>query len=264
VIAKFSNLSQNFGIISDLNANGYGDDSFVSLFTVPGATSGISLGGPYADFDSGYFRGFLFAIIPRGGPVWTTLDYLNSDGRDHMVTWEIITMSNTWVVGWEESFGGGDRDYNDLVLEVTVIPLPFPEPPVAMANASPDEAPPGATITFDHSGSLHLDPARTLVRFRWDFDEDGIWDFETSDFYDRPTWIYNDAINYGDEVVHPVTLEVEDDQGVIDQDPYGATVTIRYPRATPVPTLTQWGMVISVLLLAGSGLWFMQKRKRAV
>jgi len=263
VIAKFSGLSQNFGTISDLNAPGFGDDSFVSLFTVPAATNGINLGGPYADFGSGYFQAFIWAVIPRGGPLWTSLPSQNSDGMDHMVTWNIITMSNTWVIGWEESFGGGDQDYNDLVLEVTVT-VPNPLPPVAMASASPDEAPPGATITFDHSGSFHLDNTRTLVSFRWDFDEDGIWDVETSDINETPTWIYNDAISYGEEVVHLVTLEVEDDQGRIDQDPFGATVTIRYPRVIPVPTLTQWGMVISVLLVASSGLWFVQRRKRAV
>ena len=92
-----------------------------------------------------------------------------------------------------------------LVKEVTQ------PPPVAVAKAIPREAPPGATITFDHSGSFHLDPGLSLVAFRWDFDDDGVWDFETTARGAKPTWVYNDVIACGDEVVHPVTLEVEDD-----------------------------------------------------
>ena len=108
-----------------------------------------------------------------------------------------------------------------------------------------------------------MDMARTLVSFRWDFDEDGVWDLETNDINETPTWIYYDTINDGAVVVHRVTLEVEDDQGQIDQDALGATVSIQTLGVVAVPTLSQWGMMVWVLLLAGSGLWFVKRRKRA-
>ncbi len=38
-------------------------------------------------------------------------------------------------------------------------------------------------LTFDGSGSFHLDPFRSLVKYEWDFDGDGTWDFES----DQPT-----------------------------------------------------------------------------
>ena len=107
-------------------------------------------------------------------------------------------------------------------------------PPVAVADAQPKEAPPGAEITFDHSGSFHLDPGGALVSFRWDFDEDGVWDFETSDINQKPTHVYNDDIGCGEEVIHPVTLEVEDGGGLTDQDTESVIVKINLDNHPPV------------------------------
>ncbi len=123
--AKFAEFSQNFGYIPDLNEPGFADDSFVSLFTVPGGTNGIGLGGPSANLDSGNVA-FLWALDPSGAPLWTSLPSQNSDGLDHMVTWRITDRPNTWVIAWEDLAGGGDRDFNDLVVEVSVAPVPIP------------------------------------------------------------------------------------------------------------------------------------------
>ena len=61
------------------------------------------------------------------------------DGLDHMVTWEITgnaghagNVVGNYVVAWEEGSdhersGGFDRDYNDLVVEVSGV-TPIPEP----------------------------------------------------------------------------------------------------------------------------------------
>ena len=43
-----------------------------------------------------------------------------------MVTWTIVDRPNTWVIAWEDIAGGGDRDYNDLVVEVSLAPVPIP------------------------------------------------------------------------------------------------------------------------------------------
>ena len=45
--------------------------------------------------------------------------------------------------------------------------------PVAVAVVTPQHAGCGQTITFDGSGSYHTNPARSIVRYEWDLDNDG-------------------------------------------------------------------------------------------
>ena len=49
---------------------------------------------------------------------------LNSDGFDHAA---LLLASNGVIIGFEDLYGGGDRDYNDLIVHVSgVIPVPAP------------------------------------------------------------------------------------------------------------------------------------------
>jgi hypothetical protein len=128
--AKYAGSDQEFGYIPDLDAPGFADDSFVHLFTVFG--NGINLGAPVATLDSGDVN-FLWALDPSEEPPWTSRPVPeNSDGLDHMVTWLISgnednsNNSVRYVIAWEDVYGGGDRDFNDLVVEVTVAPVPIP------------------------------------------------------------------------------------------------------------------------------------------
>jgi hypothetical protein len=128
-VAKFASYSQQVGYIPDLNGDNVFDESFVALFDVSGSTDGIDLGGPSANLNSGNVN-FAWALDPSGAPLWTSLPSENSDSLDHMVTWQITggegnTVGN-YVIAWEDLPGGGDRDYNDLVLEVSVQPVPIP------------------------------------------------------------------------------------------------------------------------------------------
>jgi hypothetical protein len=47
-----------------------------------------------------------------------------------MVTWLITGEAGNevrrYVIAWEDLNGGGDRDFNDLVVEVSVAPVPIP------------------------------------------------------------------------------------------------------------------------------------------
>jgi len=110
----------------------------------------------------------------------------------------------------------------------------FIAPPVAVAKAEPTEATPGAVITFDHSGSFHRDPDRTLVAFRWDLDEDSVWDFETDDINVRSTFIYDDEVGCGEEFIHLAKLEVEDDVGNTDVDDETVIIRINLNNHPPV------------------------------
>jgi len=123
--AKFAGFNQNFGYIPDLNNDNIFDESFVSLFPVTG--NGINLGGPTSTFNSGDVN-LLWAVDPSGAPLWTSLPGQNSDRLDHMVTWLITggPSAGNHVIAWEDLLGGGDRDFNDLVVEVSNSPVPEP------------------------------------------------------------------------------------------------------------------------------------------
>jgi len=124
--AKFAYFTQEFGYIPDLNNDNIFNESFMSLFTVAGI--GINSGPTvFVPLSSGNVN-FLWALDPSGAPLWTSLPSQNSDSLDHMVTW-LITGGDAvgnWVIAWEDLFGGGDRDFNDLVVEVNVAPVPLP------------------------------------------------------------------------------------------------------------------------------------------
>ncbi len=128
--AKFAAFDQNFGYIPQANDGTFNNSDFIHLLSVPGGTNGIGLGGPSAPLSSGNV-GFLWALDPSSAPLWTSLQSQNSDGLDHMVTWEIIDGSNSrgrsFVIAWEDLPSNlSDLDYNDLVLEVTIAPVPIP------------------------------------------------------------------------------------------------------------------------------------------
>jgi len=124
--AKYAGFSQNLGYIPQ-NGGSFNSTDFVSLFQVPGGTNGVGLGGPAATLSSGNVN-FLWALDPSGAPLWTSRPDQNSDSLDHMVTW-LITGGHgagNHVIAWEDLRGGGDRDFNDLVIEVSANPVPEP------------------------------------------------------------------------------------------------------------------------------------------
>ena len=126
-VAKFASFTQGVGYIPRNNDGMFYSADFTHLFDVPGGTNGIGLGGPSGTLNSGNVD-FLWALDPSSAPLWTSLDSQNSDGLDHMVTWRITGGQGTgsWVIAWEDLPGGGDQDFNDVVLEVHVQAVPIP------------------------------------------------------------------------------------------------------------------------------------------
>jgi hypothetical protein len=91
------------------------------------------------------FAGNLFGywLGTVNGPVFYSQIGLNKDAIDHMVTFgpgdgQLINTpglieapwgSSEYFIAWEDLLGGGDRDYNDMVILVeSVQPAPVPEP----------------------------------------------------------------------------------------------------------------------------------------
>lgn len=63
--------------------------------------------------------------------VYSSKPALNGDGFDHLHTFNIYP--GAWVLEWEDRSGGGDRDFNDMVILVRIISPDAPQaaPPLA-------------------------------------------------------------------------------------------------------------------------------------
>jgi hypothetical protein len=90
------------------------------------------------DIDMVFSSEFVFTLLSGV----SQLEYFsdssqNVDFFDHMVTFAVtggidntlisdLGLKKTYVMAWEDQLGGGDRDYNDLVIEVAYVNLPEP------------------------------------------------------------------------------------------------------------------------------------------
>ncbi len=220
---------------------------------------GEILGNFYAMFQvSKGMRSFepQFELIGEGGVDWYAriADYLianqEANGRWHS------------AVRWTNQ-----RDITHSLGLLVLIPTLFEAPPTAVAQATPLSVGPGDEVTFYHGGSYVLDPAAPIVTYRWNFidypegldlngdgdfddagehapeDADGdgavtgdeiVWEVETDDRDLRPTWSYDVDIAFGEVERIPVTLQVEDDQGRVDDDRESVVIEISFVNHPPV------------------------------
>ncbi len=119
---RFAGFNQKFGYNTTLLAGGY-----TNLFDVSGSGYNASGSG-----EVNFTPGTTWAWARNGfnGPQYS-MDSLNTDDLDHMVTYQIINQPGqkykTWVVAFEDKNVGdsqADWDFNDLVVELQVIPAP--------------------------------------------------------------------------------------------------------------------------------------------
>ena len=135
VIARFSDYSQTIGYLP-----GETGDLFVPLVTVTVAGLIEATEVTFTIGDSGL--DFRWADDPNGAGLapglWSAREDDNSDLKDHMATWLITGKEGhsgnrlgAYVIAFEDFYGLGDRDYNDLVAlvwGVTDGPLGVPLP----------------------------------------------------------------------------------------------------------------------------------------
>ena len=125
--AKFASFSQAFGYT---DVAGYHE-----LFEVSSGGSGffpagsqqftVDLTGKTWRWDRSDANG----DATVGSLHWSSDQSLNSDGKDHLITYEILGLggpATTWLLFWDDQYGGGDRDFNDLVVEIGATPIPAP------------------------------------------------------------------------------------------------------------------------------------------
>jgi hypothetical protein len=124
VQAKYAGYNQTFGYLKGATGT-----DFVPIFTVTGNGYLAGMEGGFGPAESGSI--FRFADDPNGSPVWSSRMSDNPDGGlDHMIAFRILGTSRAdcrYVLAWEDIHGLGDRDYNDLVVEVSGV-CPVPEP----------------------------------------------------------------------------------------------------------------------------------------
>ena len=119
-----------------------------------------------------------------------------------------------------------DGQYSDTdTTTVTILspppPPPTNEPPVAEADG-PYECYAGNGVTLDGSGSY--DPDGNIVDYKWDIDNDGIWDLHGEDV----------NVTFYDVGSFTVKLNVTDDDGATAEDT--AIVIVRESPTPPPPT----------------------------
>ncbi len=137
----------------------------------------------------------------------------------------------SWLSG-----GYGGRGLNTSWAIIMLTPSLFVQPPVADAGDDIIWAY-DLELRFDASGSFHMDPSRSLVRYEWDFNGDGIWDFTTSDPSDsNAKYTYPDPqpLVAGDPPqIYTVRLRVTDDNEPPQTDIDTREVTVTEPPHAP-------------------------------
>jgi hypothetical protein len=74
-------------------------------------------------FEVGSFKAgtrLVFALVDQDGNIYTTDSKLNQDPRPHVL--KLPLGVNKCQMRWEDQYGLKDRDYNDLVVEITMYP----------------------------------------------------------------------------------------------------------------------------------------------
>jgi hypothetical protein len=110
--ARFAGSTQTLGFID-------ASQVLQPLFTETGDGFAVSGTGTLPHEDA--LPIFRWGLQPSGAPQWSSHPRDNTDRADHMVTWLIADGPGTGnlVIAWEDLSGLGDRDYQDLIVELS-------------------------------------------------------------------------------------------------------------------------------------------------
>ncbi|MCB2180964.1 MAG: PKD domain-containing protein [Desulfobulbaceae bacterium] len=155
------------------------------------------------------------------------VNHQNSDGSWNNYSWLGKRTATAWDV---------------IILTRTL----FEKPPVAIINAAPNPGAVGQLIHFDASGSYHVDPAKEIV--------DYLWDFDASDGVD---FVHPDALGvtvdhaFGQLQDYTVSLKVLDNSTPVRFDTSSLTMHVTIPPHPPTavmsgPYLTAVGEEVQV------------------
>ena len=140
--------------------------------------------------------------------------------------------------GYAQQGGGYGLNYDlSTAWAISMLtPSLFTQPPVAVITA-PGLWGYGVPLRFSAANSFHIEAARRITRYEWDFDGDGTYDFTTADPDDAgAVWTYADP-HPGEDGDPPaevmVTLRVTDDNTPAQTAVARHTVTVAEPPHKP-------------------------------
>jgi len=138
--------------------------------------------------------------------------------------------------GWPKDRNPGNWVGNDLVNAWSVIiltPTLFVQPPVA--DAGEDRVwGVDVPLTLDGSRSFHLDPFRSIVKYEWDLDGDGVFDTTSTDPTTTVTYSSADYPEASLPTNVTVRLRVTDNNAPPKTDTDTAVITIAVPPHPPI------------------------------
>jgi len=103
---------------NELLVGGAGSGANASFVLDPAQNFGFYLGANESPTRSGYPPNF-----------WFSESSLNRGDGDHLVVFQDLSDPNVYILGWEDlPLRSGDKDYQDMVLKVTINTIPVPEP----------------------------------------------------------------------------------------------------------------------------------------
>jgi hypothetical protein len=142
----------------------------------------------------------------------------------------------SWDVWYRDSGSGLYRDLSTAWGVMMLTPGIVGQPPVAVLSARQTWKF-GVPLRFYASKSFHIDPARRIIRYAWDFDNDGATDYDTVDPDDPAavrTWSDPHPGTAGDPPQYvTVTLRVKDDNAPALYDEASVTVCVRESPLAP-------------------------------
>lgn len=136
----------------------------------------------------------------------------------------------SWLSG-----GYGDASLHTPWAIIMLTPTLFVQPPVA--NAGEDTIWGwNIEMTFDASETMHIDASRTIVKYEWDFDGDGLWDQETTTPVVKHTYNKEDFLKKrtNDDIkVITMRLRVTDDNDPPQTDIATRQISLKDPPFAP-------------------------------
>jgi hypothetical protein len=126
---KWAGYTHNFGIAY------YTDDNYTSAMTFNPNGGGSNANwdpGDSDSFDLDNSKTWAFTLTTSAGDTWYSDVSQNADGLDHMRTFRMngkldANGHQRYVVAWDDQYGGGDRDFQDNISEVSgAQPVPVP------------------------------------------------------------------------------------------------------------------------------------------
>jgi PKD repeat protein len=136
----------------------------------------------------------------------------------------------SWLSG-----GYGDASLHTPWAIIMLTPTLFVQPPVA--NAGEDTIWGwNIEMTFDASETMHIDASRTIVKYEWDFNGDGLWDQETTTPVVKHTYNKEDFLKKrtNDDIkVITMRLRVTDDNDPPQTDIATRKISLKDPPFAP-------------------------------